>query len=278
MSALIGRYEIDDELGEGGMASVYLATDPYMNRKVAIKVLPYLSTTDERLKRYFQREAEFIAALEHPSIVPVFDFGYHGSQPYIVMRHMAGGDMGERLKAGLKLTEVAKIIERVADGLDAAHAKDIIHRDVKPTNILFDAEGKGYLSDFGLAKSVEPDANKSRAYFVGTPAYMSPEQVRSHELDARSDIYALGVVVFQAVTGKVPFKEESPMLTAAAHVIEPVPSVRDYKENLPASWDEILSKALAKDPADRYQRATDLARDVQELVSGRWFFRKLIDD
>ena len=216
MTATIGRYEIEDELGEGGMANVFLATDPYMNRKVAIKVLPYLSTTDERLMRYFQREAEFIAALEHGTIVPVFDFGYDGSQPYIVMRHMAGGDMGDRLQTGLKLTEVARIVERVAQALDAAHAKDIVHRDVKPTNILFDAEGDAYLSDFGLAKSVEPDSNMSRAYFVGTPAYISPEQVRSHELDGRSDIYALGVVIFRAITGKVPFKQESPMLTAAA--------------------------------------------------------------
>jgi serine/threonine protein kinase len=275
----IGRYEVEDELGTGGMAVVYRARDPYMQRQVAIKVLAYQLTSDTLYQEYFQREAEVIAALEHPCIVPVFDFGRHGNQPYIVMRYMAGGSLQDRLdEGGLKARDMAHIVERVAEGLDAAHARDIIHRDVKPANILFDTSGEAFLSDFGLAKSLNRSTGMTGALFVGTPEYMSPEQVRNERLDGRSDIYALGVTLFYALTGRLPYRDDSPLATAVLHVTQPVPSILAVKPDLLPTWEDIIAKAMAKVPAERYATAGDLARDVREAASGRWYLRKLVDN
>ncbi len=275
----IGRYEVEDELGTGGMATVYRARDPYMQRQVAIKVLAYQLTSDALYQEYFQREAEVIAALEHPCIVPVFDFGRLGNQPYIVMRYMAGGSLQDRLDKGeLKARDMAHIVERVAEGLDAAHARGIIHRDVKPANILFDTSGEAFLSDFGLAKSLNRSTGITGALFVGTPEYMSPEQVRNERLDGRSDIYALGVTLFYTLAGCLPYRDDSPLATAVLHVTQPVPKVLALKPDLLPTWDDIIGKAMAKVPAERYATAGDLARDVREAASGRWYLRKLVDN
>ena len=275
----IGRYKVESELGQGGMATVYLARDPYIQRQVAIKVLSYQLTTDALFQEYFQREAEVIAALEHPCIVPIFDFGQHGTQPYFVMRHMVGGSLQDRLeKEKLKLHQLSLIIGRVAEGLDAAHAKGIVHRDVKPANILFDAEGKAYLCDFGLAKLLRQSIDATDTMFVGTPEYMSPEQVRDDRLDGRSDVYALGVVLYCALAGQPPFEADSSMATAQAHITEPVPNILDANPDLKPVWAEIIDKAMAKDPAQRYSTASELAIDVREAISGRWYLRKLLDD
>jgi serine/threonine protein kinase len=275
----IGRYEVEDELGTGGMAVVYLARDPYMQRQVAIKVLAYQLTSDALYQEYFQREAEVIAALEHPCIVPVFDFGRHGNQPYIVMRYMAGGSLQDRLNKGeLKARDMAHIVERVAEGLDAAHARGIIHRDVKPANILFDVSGEAFLSDFGLAKSLNRSSGMTGALFVGTPEYMSPEQVRNERLDGRSDVYALGVTLYYALAGRLPYHDDSPLATAVLHVTQAVPKILAVKPELLPAWEEIIGKAMAKGPAERYATAGELAREVREAASGRWYLRKLVDD
>jgi len=191
------------------MGVIFLARDPYIQRQVVIKVLMYSRMLDEVYREFFQREAELIAALEHPAIVPVYDFGWHGQQPYIVMRYMSEGSLDDRLKQGeLKLTEAAHILKRVSEALDAAHARNIIHRDVKPSNILFDSTGEAFLSDFGIAKSktiVDDDGE----WLVGTPAYMSPEQVKGENVDARSDVYALGVVLYRLLAGQLPFSSDS---------------------------------------------------------------------
>jgi serine/threonine protein kinase len=275
----IGRYEVEDELGTGGMAVVYLARDPYMQRQVAIKVLAYQLTSDALYQEHFQREAEVIAALEHPCIVPVFDFGRHGNQPYIVMRYMAGGSLQDRLNKGeLKARDMAHVVGRVAEGLDAAHARGIIHRDVKPSNVLFDASGEAFLSDFGLAKYLNRSSGMTGALFVGTPEYMSPEQVRNERLDGRSDVYALGVTLYYALAGRLPYRDDSPLATAVLHVTQPVPNILAVKPDLLPTWEEIIGKAMAKNPAERYATAGDLARDVREAASGRWYLRKLVDN
>jgi len=276
----IGRYKVESELGQGGMATVYLAHDPYIQRQVAIKVLSYQLTADALFQEFFQREAEVIAALEHPCIVPIFDFGQHGTQPYFVMRHMVGGSLQDRLeKEKLKPHQISRIIDRVAEGLDAAHAKGIVHRDVKPANILFDAKGKAYLCDFGLAKLLRQSIDSTDdTLFVGTPEYMSPEQVRDDRLDGRSDVYALGVVLYYALAGQPPFDAGSSMATAQAHITEPVPNILDVKPGLKSVWGEIIAKAMAKDPAQRHSTAGELALDVREVISGRWYLRKLVDD
>lgn len=271
----IGRYEIESELAVGGMGIIFLARDPYIQRQVIVKVLMYSRTLDDVYREYFQREAEVIAALEHPCIVPVYDFGWHGKQPYIIMRYMAGGSLQDRLKESeLKLTEMAHIFKRVAEALDAAHAQNIIHRDVKPSNILFDVTGEAFLSDFGIAKS-KPITDEEGEWLVGTPGYMSPEQVLGEAVDGRSDIYALGVVLYRLLTGSMPFSSDSVTGLINAHVDLPVPDVREVKANIPAVWQEVVAKAMAKDPNDRYKTAGELARDVNEVVSGKWYLRKL---
>src|SRR5258706_1014660 len=271
----IGRYEFEKELTQGGMGLILLARDPYVQRQVVIKVLMYKQSLDEVYREFFQREAELIASLEHPCIVPVYDFGWHGEQPYIVMRYMSGGTLEDRLEKGeMKLSEIAHIFNRVSEALDAAHLKNIIHRDVKPSNILFDSSSKAFLSDCGIAKS-QTIKDEDGAWIVGTPAYISPEQVQGSKVDGRSDVYALGVVLYRLLTGQLPFMNDSVTALINAHVELPVPDIREIKSNLPSVWQEVVSKAMAKDPQDRYSTAGDFARDVKEVVSGKWYLRKL---
>jgi serine/threonine-protein kinase len=188
---------------------------------------------------------------------------------------MSGGSLQDKLNAGeVKMTEMAHILKRVSDALDAAHARGIIHRDIKPSNILFDSSGEAFLSDFGIAtsKSFKDDDGE---WLVGTPAYMSPEQVQGKLVDGRSDVYALGVTLYRLLAGQLPFSGSSTTALINAHVELPVPDIRAIKGNLPAVWQEVVAKAMAKDPKDRYATAGELARDVNEIVSGKWFLRKL---
>jgi serine/threonine protein kinase len=271
----IGRYEVEKELTQGGMGVIFLAKDPYIQRQVVVKVLMYKHTLDDVYREFFQREAEVIAALEHPCIVPIYDFGWHGQQPYIVMRYMSGGSLDDKLQKGeVKLTEMAHILKRVSEALDAAHAAKIIHRDIKPSNILFDSTGEAFLSDFGIAKS-QTIADDEGEWLVGTPAYMSPEQVKGDHVDGRSDIYALGVTLYRLLSGKLPFASDSTTALINMHVDLPIPDIRKVKANVPAVWQEVVAKAMAKDPNDRYPTASDFARDVTEVVSGKWYLRKL---
>jgi serine/threonine protein kinase len=272
----IGRYQIEKELAQGGMGIIFLAKDPYIQRQVVIKVLMYSRTLDEVNRDFFQQEAELIAALEHPCIVPIYDFGWHGEQPYIVMRYMAGGSLADRLQKNedIKQTEIAHVFKRIAEALDAAHVRKIIHRDVKPSNFLYDSTGEIFLSDFGIAKSttfIDDDGT----WLVGTPAYMSPEQVLGNPVDGRADIYALGIVLYRLLSGQLPFSNDSVTALINAHVDMPIPDIRAVKNNIPAVWQEVVAKAMAKNPNDRYATASDFARDVAEVVSGKWYLRKL---
>ena len=189
----IGRYEIKAELGRGGMATVYHGYDPRFEREVAVKVLPSeLLHSDPQFKLRFEREAKIIAQLEHPSIVPVYDVGDEGGQPYFVMRYMNGGSLSERIKQKvMSVDEAARILGQIAPGMDEAHSKGIVHRDLKPSNILFDGKGVPYISDFGIAKiSRAQVSNVTGSGIIGTPAYMAPEQASGETVDGRTDIYA----------------------------------------------------------------------------------------
>jgi eukaryotic-like serine/threonine-protein kinase len=274
-----GRYEIIDELGRGGMAVVYLAHDPYVKRQVAIKVISQQFSADEEFRQRFQTEAEIVATLEQAATVPIYDFGYEEGQSFIVMRYMPGGTLEKQIGAGpMNLSTAAPIIERVATALDVAHTKGIIHRDIKPANILFDDREQAFLSDFGIAKAVQaPTGLTADQSIMGTVEYMSPEMIGGKELDGRSDIYALGVILYYMLTGELPFVRETVIATIMAHLNDPVPSVRLHLPRSRVPWDDLLQKALAKNPADRYQTAGELARDVGSLLSGRWYITKLFD-
>jgi serine/threonine-protein kinase len=260
-SSAFGRYEIRAEIGRGGMATVYRAHDPRFGRDVAIKVLPREFLHDPRFRARFGREAKAIAALEHPNIVPVYDYGEEDGQPFLVMRYMAGGSLADRVNAGpLPLEEVSRIIDRLAPALDEAHLNGIVHRDLKPGNILFDHRGDPTLSDFGIAKLVEETATLTGSAIIGTPAYMSPEQaVGSRELDSRSDVYSLGVIIFQMLTGRLPYEAEGMVNLIYKHVNEPVPSLRKMAPHLPRSCDKLVAHAMAKRPDDRFPTAQALA-------------------
>jgi serine/threonine protein kinase len=273
-----GRYVIESELGRGGTAIVYRALDPATGRHVAVKVLTGPFASDPLFKDRFRREAHVLAALEHACIVPIFDVGEQGGNFYIVMRYMTGGSLDEKLKetGPIKARQLAPIIERVARALDATHSREIVHRDLKPANILFDDQGQAFLTDYGIAQTNDPSTGMTGPLFFGTPAYMSPEQVRSqHHIDGRSDIYSLGCVLFRALTGHPPYEDHSVMQIALSHLTEEVPKLTAMRHDLPAVWDEIIGRAMAKDRADRYPTAGDLAREVKDAATGRWFYRKL---
>lgn len=274
----IGRYEIRDSLGRGAMGNVYLGYDPFVKRQVAIKLLPHTRLMDDDSLARFQREAEIVANLQHACIVSVYDFGEHEQQPYIVMHYMAGGSLKERVEESvLSLNETAPIIERVAQALDIAHEKGIIHRDIKPGNILFDQIGQAYLADFGIAKIQADFAQQLTANLVlGTPEYMSPEQVRDQtELDGRSDIYGLGIVVFQMLSGTFPFRATTPMGTAVAHLMDPIPDICNIRKDLPAEADWLMKKVLAKEPDKRFQTAGEFAKSLRLVADGRGYHLRI---
>ena len=272
--ATIGRYEIVEELGKGEMASVYLARDPFIKREVAIKVLAYELTQDPLFLNFFYQEAEAIASLEHPTIVPIYDFGLHGVQPYIVMRHMPNGSLKTRLKRrGLNRQELCDLMGRLAEGLDEAHGLGIVHRDVKPANVLFNQSYDAFLTDFGLAKFTSRKTGMTGTLLVGTPEYMSPEQAQRLQVDGRSDVYSLGVILYLILTGRHPFRQATASRTASAHVHAPIPSVRSVIPELPAMWDEIIGRAMAKDPHNRYDTVLSFARDVALATRGQWHLR-----
>ncbi len=271
----IGRYQIEKKLGEGGMAVVYLARDPQFGRLVAVKTLllpPHYSELGKELRARFEREAKIIAALEHPYIVPVYDFGEHEGQPFIVMRYMTGGSLYERLQHGkLSLPDTAALIQKVASALDMAHKHGIVHRDLKPGNILFDANNEPYVSDFGIAKLKEAATHlTSTGAVVGTPAYMSPEQVQGEkDIDGRSDVYSLGALVFEALTGATPYNADTPGKMMMKHVLEPVPRVLESNPALPPGCDAVIEQAMAKNRDERYVSALALAQDLSRMAEGR---------
>ena len=267
----IGRYEIKSELGRGGMATVYLGYDPRFEREVAVKVLPpELLHADPQFRLRFAREAKIIASLEHHSIVPVYDVGADDDQPYFVMRYMTGGSLSERIKAGiLSVEEATRIIERVGPGLDEAHSKGIVHRDIKPSNILFDSKGTPYISDFGIAKLSQAQAgNVTGSGIIGTPAYMAPEQAQGDSIDGRADIYALGIILFEMVTGRQPYEADTPMAVAIKHITDPIPLILNANPKLPPGMDMIIHKAMAKDRDDRFSSSKEMLDALYAVMRG----------
>lgn len=264
---IIGRYQIEKELARGGAGIVYLARDPRMNRLVAVKILRQHVIEEPSVLDRFHREKNTIASLEHPAIVPVYDFGEIDDNLYLVMRYMPGKSLADRLQnETLSEEEIIKIVQRVGSALEEVHTHGIVHRDLKPGNILFDGQGRAYLTDFGIAKLVD-ETMTATGMVLGTPSYMSPEQVEgTEEVDYRSDIYALGIILFEMLTGQRPFRGDTPIKQAAARILEPPPDIKAFNTAIDPRWDHIIQRAMKKEKTERYQSVDELLQDVNQIA------------
>src|SRR3954465_14146128 len=267
-----GRYELVRHIARGGMAEVYLAHDNLLDRPVALKVLfPELSVDRSFVER-FRREAQAAANLSHPNIVSVYDWGEEENTYFIVMEYVDGRPLSSLLKSeGTLLPDrAAGICAEVAGALEFAHRNGVIHRDVKPGNVLITADGTVKVADFGIARAANAEENLTQTGAVmGTATYFSPEQAQGTTVDARSDIYSLGVVLYELVTGRPPFSGDNPVTIAYKHVREdPVPP-RQRNQAVPAAFEAVIMQAMAKDPANRYSTADELRADLLRFRQGR---------
>jgi serine/threonine-protein kinase len=263
----IGGYQIVEKIGMGGMAVVYKAYQPSLDRDVAIKILPsYYAEQDESFITRFKREARAIARLRHPNILMVMDSGDHEGIAYIVMEYVNAGTLKDHLTEPLSLSGIYPIINQIAKALDYAHGEGVVHRDVKPSNILMPKPDWALLTDFGLAKMVGGSMLTQSGITVGTPAYMSPEQGSGKKIDARTDVYALGVMLYEMVVGEVPYQAETPMAVVVKHIVDPLPMPRSKNPDVPEALQRVILKALAKEPDDRYQSAGEIAEATKEVV------------
>ncbi|CAN1606215.1 serine/threonine-protein kinase [Pseudomonas mediterranea] len=258
----IPGYDIDGEIGEGAMASVYLATQRSLERKVALKVMAAALAADPTFCERFLREGKTLARLSHPHTVTIHDIGNVGELYYMAMEYLPNGTLKERIAAGLSPEQGLTYIRQIASALGYAHGLGLVHRDVKPANILFRADGTAVLSDFGIAKSLDDRTQFTQAGFaVGTPSYMSPEQARGQDIDGRADLYALGVVLYEILVGKLPYTGNDALSTALAHLTEPLPELPVHH----GRYQDVLRKLLAKDPAERFPDAAALLRALDNL-------------
>ncbi len=255
----LGQFRVAERIGSGGMATVFKAYQPTLDRYVAIKVLPTHYARDPVFVKRFEREARSVARLAHPNIVQIHDFGEQDNITYIVMEYVDGGTLKDRLKRALPVAEVVDFVIQAAEGLECAHRNGIVHRDVKPANMLLRKDGHLLLSDFGIAKILEGTTNLTRVGTgIGTPQYMSPEQGTGQMVDRRSDIYSLGIVLFHCLTGHVPFTADSPLSTTLKHMNEPLPVDKLAVEGVPTPIIQVVQKMAAKQQQDRYQTAEEV--------------------
>jgi len=265
----LGNYRIIEQIGMGGMATVYKAYDPDTDRYVAIKILPEQFSQDPTFRQRFEREAKAIAKLEHLHILPLFTYGEDNGTAYMVMRYLKAGSLTDRIREGaLSLNESSRLLNQIASALDHAHAHGVLHRDVKPSNVLLDADGNAYLTDFGIAKMVESSADLTGGGILGTPAYMSPEQCRGNtELTPASDQYSLGIILYEMVTGRTPFQAETPIALIHMQLSDPLPLPRQIRPDLPEDAERVILKALTKEPELRYKSCNAMAAAFARAVA-----------
>lgn len=278
-----GRYQIEQLIGQGGMSAVYRANDPNLRRIVAVKLIHTHLSDDPSFVRRFMEEAATVAQLRHPNIIQVYDFDHDEDVYFIVFEFIPGESLHARLdrvvKSGRKISfeEAIRITAGVADALDYAHRRSLVHRDVKPANVMINVQEEPILMDFGIVKIVGGTQHTATGATVGTARYMSPEQVRSDNIDPRTDIYSLGVMLFEMLAGRAPFVADSAMTMMMMHVSDPVPDLNEFRPDTPRALREIVAKALAKNPANRFQtagefaaalRAVDLSNPNQSLGLG----------
>jgi WD40 repeat protein/serine/threonine protein kinase len=278
----LGKYQIIVRLGRGGMARVYKAYQPGLDRYVAVKVLHHHLAEESGFVNRFEREATAVARLRHPNIVQVYDYDNEGQMYYMVMEYVEGptlkAEMEERQKAlepggtpepgvqDFTLAEVATIFTSLAEAIDYAHTRGMIHRDLKPANIMFTPGGEVMLTDFGLSRMMDGTRYTQTGSISGTPAYMAPEQCQGEQGDERSDIYSLGVILYEMITGRVPFDADTPYALMMKHISDAAASPSLYKPGLPPAVEQVIFKALAKEPAERYQSASEMAADLRTAV------------
>jgi len=266
----VGPYRIVAQLGSGGMATVYKAYHAALDRYVAIKVMHQALKEDPNFLARFQREARIVAKLDHPHIVPIYDFSEHEGQPYLVMRFIEGETLKAHLQSRrLSISKVMDIIRPVCQALTYAHSHGVLHRDIKPSNIIITTQGQVFLTDFGLAKIAQQgDSTLSRDMMVGTPQYISPEQAQGQiDLDVRTDIYSLGVVLYELLVGRVPFQADTPYAIIHDHIFTPLPMPRSLNPDLPEPFERVLLKALAKERDDRYASVSELQEALEKAVA-----------
>ncbi|MDU2240758.1 MAG: Stk1 family PASTA domain-containing Ser/Thr kinase, partial [Paenibacillus sp.] len=263
-----GRYQIIERIGGGGMALVYKAQDLLLNRYVAIKVLRQQFVNDEEFIRRFRREAQSAASLSHPNIVSVYDVGQEDEVHYIVMEYVEGQNLNEIIKerAPLQVDEAVRIASQIADALDHAHHNQIIHRDIKPHNILIGRNGRVKVTDFGIARAVTSATITQTGSVVGSVHYFSPEHAKGVATGEKSDLYSLGIVLYQMLTGRLPFLGESPISVALKHLQEQFDEPRVVNPMIPQSVENIILKSMRKNPGERYQSAKEMLRDLETCL------------
>jgi serine/threonine-protein kinase len=265
----LGKYVLEEKLGQGGMAAVYRSTHPQLNRPVAIKVLPYEQRADDSFAHRFEREAQAMAALNHPTLIRIYDIDQQDDLFYMVMDMVQGGSLDDRLRSGtpMGLYWACDVVARVAEALDIAHRKGIIHRDIKPSNILLTTEEDPVVADFGIAKMIQQDNADltSAGTIMGTPLYMAPEQIKGEHVDGRADLYALGVVLYQLLTGHTPFSGDTlAVITKQLH--EPPPPLRTSTPDLPAPLEAVVLRALSKNPEQRFRTGAEFAAAIRHAL------------
>ncbi|MCH8339143.1 MAG: serine/threonine protein kinase [Chloroflexi bacterium] len=274
MAGLVGRtldhYRLEEQIGQGGMATVYRAYDTRREEDVAIKVLSPTITGERRFVKRFRREAEIVKQrLKHPNIVPVIAYGETDGYVYIVMPFIKGETLSERLvRKGLTEREANEYLGQICDALHFAHKKRIIHRDIKPANIMLKDSGEAVLMDFGLARHMEGSGRLTGSMLMGTPAFVSPEQAQGKKLDARSDQYSLGIVLYLIATGHLPFDTESPMALVLMHIQDPVPRPSRLNPSLKPALERVILKTLAKSKDERFNDIAELKRAYQAALGG----------
>jgi serine/threonine protein kinase len=265
----LGKYQVQQEVGRGGMGAVYQCYDPLLDRVVAIKVLaPHLVWEKDFLER-FLREARAAARLQHPNIIAVYDVGQDGNNYYFVMAYLPGPSLKQLItqRGRFAAVDAVRVLRQLADALDYAHGRGLIHRDVKPANVMFDERGQAVLTDFGIAKAAEESRLTATGSSIGTPHYMAPEQITGSPVDARTDQYSLGIVAFELLTGRVPFDADTTTAILFKHVNNPPPSILALCPDLPSAVDGVLNRALSKSPAERYGSCGMLVNALEQATT-----------
>jgi serine/threonine-protein kinase len=263
-----GRYQLEEHVGSGGMSKVYRAHDRLLERTVALKILhEHYSQDDEYVER-FRREARAVAQIAHPNVVTVIDRGEHEGRQFIVFEYVDGENLKQLVEreGSLPIRQVIQLGLQVASALAAAHERGVVHRDVKPQNVLLSEDGLPKVTDFGIARSADVESVTLTGTVMGTSEYLSPEQARGEAVDVRSDVYSLGAILYELCTGRVPYPGENPVSVAMRHLHEPVPSVRERRRDVPRRLEAAIRRALAKDPAERFASMGELIAELEACL------------